>query len=288
MQKVKLITDSASDISVEHEQAYGIHVLPFKLALDGVSYTSRIDFDNDRFYELMEAAKGLPVTSQLTPYELETVFAACWQEQYTDVIYVSINAEGSQTYSNAVLAAQSFFDGHPEAEGRFHIYNIDSGTYTGCYGYAVVEAAKRLAAGEPAEAAVSFIRDWCARSAACFVPYTLKYAGKSGRIPSAAALVGNALGIKPLMFLHDHEIKTVGKVRSEKAVIPAVAGRTAEEMEPGAPYCIVYGSDLEIRDAMAAEMTARVGYPPVDFYQVGAAIATNAGHRLTGVLYRLK
>ena len=52
MAKVLIVTDSASDISYEDEKLYGIKVLPFKIALGDRSYISRVDFDNEKFYEL--------------------------------------------------------------------------------------------------------------------------------------------------------------------------------------------------------------------------------------------
>lgn len=60
------------------------------------------------------------------------------------------------------------------------------------------------------------------------------------------------------------------------------------DIEIGAPYIIVYGDNTEIRDQMAEEMTRLLGYEPVDFYQIGAAIAANAGPTVTGVIFKEK
>ena len=142
-----------------------------------------------------------------------------------------------------------------------------------------------IADGFSAEATVAFIKDWCENSVAIFVPYTLKYAAKSGRIPAIAAHMGNALGIRPVMRLHDHQIVAVGKVRSEKNIIPEVIQRSTMEMLGGSPYCVIYGSDESLREEIAARMTERLGYPPADAYQIGAAIATNSGPKIIGLAY---
>jgi DegV family protein with EDD domain len=247
MEKIKLMTDSASDISYENERLYDIQVVPFKLAVGERTYISRVDFDNEGFYKIMEEYDGIPLTSQVTPYEFVEIFEGHYKNGYTDVINVIINSRGSATYSNACLAESEFYEAHPEAAGSFRIHNIDSSTYTGCYGYAVVEAGKMIRNGRPAAEIVEFIKDWCASVAANFAPYTLKYAAKSGRIPSLAAFVGNTLGIKPIMRLHDHEIVSVGKVRSEKQIIPELMKRTVAEMEEGSPYCIVYEATIPWR-----------------------------------------
>jgi DegV family protein with EDD domain len=288
MDRIKLMTDSASDISYENEKKYDIQVVPFKIAVGDKTYISRVDFDNEKFYKIMDEYDGIPLTSQVTPYEYVTLFEEHYKNGYTDVINVNINSKGSATYSNACIAEENFYSEHPEARGRFRIYNIDSSTYTGCYGYAVVEAGKLVFDGKPAAEIVGYIKDWCGSAVAYFVPYSLKYAAKSGRIPSLTAFVGNTLGIKPVMRLYDHEIVSAGKVRSEKQIIPEITRRTTEDIKKGTPYCIVYGSDREIAEEMAAAMTAALGYPPADFYQIGAAIAVNAGPKVVGVIFKQK
>lgn len=288
MEKVKLMTDSGSDISYENEARYGIQVVPFKIALSDVSYISRVDFDNDRFYRMMEESDSIPVTSQITPFEFAEIFEEHYSSGYTDVINVSINSAGSATHENSLLGAQDFFNAHPRAQDRFFIHNIDSSTYSGCYGFAVVEAAKMLEAGHSAVSVVRYIKDWCENVSAFFVPYTLKYASRSGRIPGIAAHMGNALGIKPIMRLCRHEISTAGKVLSEKQIIPELIKRTVCEIEAGSPYCVIYGSDPSLRDEVAAAAAKYLGYAPADSYQIGAAVAANAGPKVAGISYRMK
>ena len=51
MSKIKIMTDSASDISYADEQKYSISVIPFPITLGDKTYTSRVDFDNDQFFQ---------------------------------------------------------------------------------------------------------------------------------------------------------------------------------------------------------------------------------------------
>jgi DegV family protein with EDD domain len=288
MEKIKLMTDSASDISYENERLYDIQVVPFKVAVGDRTYISRVDIDNDMYYKIMDEYEGIPMTSQVTPYEFMMFFEEHYKNGYTSVINLSINSHGSATHSNACLAAEEFYSVHPEAEGRFKIYNIDSATYTGAYGYAIVEAGKMVKAGKSAQEIAAFIIDWCQNVCVYFTPYSLKYAAKSGRIPSLAAFMGTALGIKPVMRLCDHEIVSAGKVRSEKHIIPELSKRAFAEMEPGSPYLVVYGSDLSCGKELEETMKAELGYPAADYYQIGAAVATNSGPKVAGVIFRRK
>lgn len=288
MSKIKFITDSASDISAQDEQSLGIQVLPFLVSFGDKAYLSRVDFDNERFYEMLEAAQTLPTTSQITVFQYGEVFEAAYAEGCTDVINTAINSEGSGTYNSACLAASMFYESHPEAKKSFRIYNLDGAGYTAMYGYAVVEGAKLAQQGKAADEIVAFMQDWIDHCAIYFVPYTLKYASKSGRIPSAAAFVGELVGLKPVMRIFDHKIVTDDKIRGEKKIVPTITKKALADMEPGTPYVAICGSVPADGEAIAAAMTEAVGYPPVACYQVGAAIAINAGPHVVGVAFRAK
>lgn len=288
MAKIVLMTDSASDISVENEKNYGIKIICFQHTFGDKTYTSRVDFDPKKYYQMLEEYPDIPSTSQITPFEFQEIYKTEFEAGCTDLIYVSINSKGSATHDNAVMARELFFDDQPEARETMRIHIIDGRVYTGGYGYAVVEGAKMLQQGATAQEVVDYITDWCDHCQIFFVPYTLKYAAKSGRINGATAFLGNALGIKPLMWIKDQAINDVAKIRGEKNVIKSVLEHSVAEMKPQSPYLIVYGSDPALREEMEKAMTAAVGYPPVDAYEIGAEIAANAGPKVVGVIYYKK
>ena len=89
MSKIRILTDSASDISERHEKKYNIKVVPFKIAMGDKSYVSRVDFSNDKFYSMMEAYDGLPLTSQFTAFEFQEVFEEMYKDGVTDVIFTN-------------------------------------------------------------------------------------------------------------------------------------------------------------------------------------------------------
>lgn len=288
MEKIRIITDSASDITVENEKDLDIRVLPFQIALGDNSYTSRIDFDNDGFYELMDRYDEIPKTSQITPYEFQELYLEEAEAGYTDIILVLINSHASSTYGNSVMAKENFFDEHPEYEGKVRIYNIDGKGYTAIYGVPVVNGAKMVKEGKSAEEIDAYIRNAIDNRRIYFGMYTLKYAGKSGRIPSAAAFVGDKLNLKPIMKICDNEITTGAKVRGEGKLIPKIVDMSLADMKPGSPYEVIYGDDVSVRDEIENMMRERVGYGPAGYYQIGAAIAANAGPRTVGLAFELK
>lgn len=280
--KVVLMTDSASDIAREAERAYGIKIICFEHVFAGKTYKSRVDFDNQKYYEMLEQFDGIPATSQVTPYEFERIYEKQLQDGCAELIYVSINSKGSATHANAILAREQFYQAHPQARTGMKIHIIDGKTYTCGYGYAVVEAAKMLQNGVSAGQTAAYIQDWCDHCQIYFVPYTLKYAAKSGRINGAAAFLGNALGIKPLMVIENQAINVAAKTRGEKNAVKAVIENSAAAMKPGSPYCLVYGNNPQDCETVRAAMVQKVGYEPAMVCQIGAEIAANAGPKAGG------
>lgn len=285
MSKIRIMTDSASDISYEDERKYGIAVIPFPVTLGGKTYLSRIDFNNEQFFELMAQHDEIPKTSQITTYQFQRIFLEQAQDGVTDLIMVLINSQGSATYDNSVQAIDGFYEEHPEYKGTMNIHSIDSAGYNASYGTPVINAARMVQEGSSAEEIVRYLTDILPRREIYFGIYDLSYAAKSGRIPTAAALVGSALNVKPVMKIFDHSITTAAKCRGERKVIEKIVKLSVADMEPGSPYDVMYGSDPacleEIRDAMVQQ----VGYEPTATYQIGAAVAANSGPRVVGVAF---
>ena len=284
MSKVKIFTDSASDLPVGYEDQYGIGMFHFPINVDGKEYLERVDFTPDEWYQVLESQEKLPTHAQITPFQFEEAFTQAVQEGYTDLIYVSINAAGSATHQNAQGAAKTVMEAHPEVS----ITVIDSGTYTYAYGYGVVEAAKMAQRGETPQNIVAWLQDWMSHCVALAAPYTLAYAKKSGRVSCAAAFVGELLGLKPIILFANGEPETVAKVRGEKAVIPYLVQATKDSIIPKTPYSIVCGSEHSQQQAalLAKALEKELGYPCEIKAPIGAAISINAGPKVAAVIFR--
>ncbi|MDO5147245.1 MAG: DegV family protein [Eubacteriales bacterium] len=288
MEKIRIITDSVSDISFEMEKECGIDIVPFSVVLGEKSYTSRVDFDNEGFYRLMEQYDEIPKTSQITAYQFEEMYYDYFQKGYTSLILVLINSEGSATFQNAKMAAESLYEEHPECKGKLAITCHDGASYSGAYGEPALRAAKMVQEGAGSEEINRYLWETLKRRRIYFGIYNLKYAGKSGRIPSAAAFVGDKLGIKPIMKIWDHAITTAAKCRGEKKLISKIIDMTEEDMVPGSEYQLVYGSDISCREELEQKITERLGYGPTGYYQIGAAVAANSGPKVVGTIFQSK
>lgn len=287
MRKIQIMTDSASDISVADEKQHNISVIPFPVTLGGKSYTSRVDFDNEGFYALLAEHDDLPTTSQITPFQFVDIYLNQARAGVTDLILVLINSRGSSTYDNSVQAIRLFHDDYPEYPD-FRVHSFDGMGYNACYGAPVVEAAKMLEAGAGVEEICAYLEDILPRRQIYFGIYDLKYAAKSGRIPTAAAFLGNKLNLKPVMKIFDREITTAVKCRGEKNLVQKTAQLSQADMEPGTPYQLIYGCDESCLEEIRAAMREALGYEADAVYQTGAAVAANAGPKVVGVAFTRK
>lgn len=287
MRKIQIMTDSASDISAADEKQHNISVIPFPVTLGGKSYTSRVDFDNEGFYALMAEHDDIPTTSQITPFQFVDIYLQQARAGVTDLILVLINSKGSSTYDNSVQAIRLFHEDYPEYPD-FRVHSFDGMGYNACYGVPVVEAAKMLEAGAGVEEICAWLEDVLPRRQVYFGIYDLKYAARSGRIPTAAAFLGNKLNLKPVMKIFDREITTAAKCRGEKKLVEKITQLSLSDMEPGTPYQLIYGCDESCLEEIRAAMREALGHEAEAVYQIGAAVAANAGPRVVGVAFTRK
>ncbi len=285
MGKIRIMTDSASDISYADELKYSISVIPFPISLGDKSYISRVDFDNEQFFSLMAQYDEIPKTAQITPFQFTEIYLREAMAGVTDLILVLINSNGSATYSNSVQAIDLFYEEHPEYQDVLRIHSFDGMGYSALYGAPVVNAARMQEEGASVEEILQYLTVILPRRQIYFGIYDLKYAAKSGRIPTAAALVGTALNMKPVMKISDNCITTAEKCRGERKLVKKVSEISIADMEPGTPYELIYGNDAACLEELQNLMVEKLGYKPDAVYQIGAAIAANSGPRVVGVSF---
>ena len=143
-------------------------------------------------------------------------------------------SKGSGTYQAAVLSRELFYEEHPEAKEQLAIHIIDSKTYSMAYGVGVIEGAQLVQTGASVQEVIAHIEDWLEHTRPVFIPLNLQCVKKSGRISPAAAFVGDAIGLKPLITFEDGEARIIGKARGERKAISALVERCMKERRPGA------------------------------------------------------
>lgn len=274
MKKVAVVTDSACDIPVEMEQKYGVNILPFTITVDGKSYVEREDLTFEGYYDILTTCEGLPSTAHITMMRFLEEFCRYDDEGYDDVLYVSINSGGSNTYSAATMAAENFAEERPDSKMKIHI--VDSHTYSMTYGYPVCMAAKKLKNGAEIGDVIAYLNEEFAQWEVVLSVFTLRFIKKSGRISAAAAFAGELLGLRPIITIIDGETATAAKVRGDTAVMPGLVKYLTEHLVPKGKY-MVGTTDMENGKMLAKLCKQAVGYAPEHIFLLGAAVATNTG-----------
>ena len=283
MTKIKFLTDTASDLPLIQTEAAGVDMLSFMLTVDGDSYQEQRDLSKAEFYDLLEHSNELPSTSQITAFTFIEIFHKYYDEGYTDVIYVSINAKGSATYQNACNARETLYEDYPDARNRMRIHILDSGNYTMTYGYPVMQAKKMADDGKSVEEILEYLHHWLDNVGVYFLPMTLKFVKKSGRLTAASAFAGELLGLRPLIRISHGDISVSEKIRGEKNIVPRITDKICSVIQKDSPYLVIHGRSAEYAEQVAAALTEKLGYPPADISKIGSAVAINAGYDLTAV-----
>ncbi len=227
----------------------------------------------------------VPKTAQITPFQFQEIYLRQARAGVTDLILVLINSKASSTYDNSVQAINMFYEECPEYRERFHVHSFDGMGYSVQYGSPVVHAAKMCTEGASLEEILTYLMDILPRREIYFGIYDLKYAAKSGRIPTAAAFVGTALNMKPVMRIYNQAITTAAKCRGERKLVEKVAQMSIADMEPGTPYELIYGNEAADLEELRQLMVRQLGCEPAAVYQIGAAVAANSGPRVVGVAF---
>ena len=287
-QKIKLMTDSVSDISKDRAESLGIHMLYMPVSVDGKALREELDFTKEEFYGMIDHAAEYPSTAQITPFEIMDAYEQIAAEGYTDLIHVTIGSGGSGTYANALMMREQFYEEHPETADRIKIHVVDGRNYTATYGYAVTEAAKKLARGAGVAELIDYLEDWTTHAGLYFVPLTLKYVKRSGRVSAAAAFAGELLGLKPFCRICNCKSSVIQKIRGEQNIIPKMVEVVQADIQPHSPYLVLHACEVEEAKALGAALTKALGYPPAGYWNIGASICCNAGPHVFGFVIKRK
>ena len=287
MRKIRILTDSASDIPKAAARELGIRVLPIPILHEGKVYSERVEFTDEEFYDLLHHSKTIPTTSHIVMYTYLAEYKKALEEGCTQLLNVTINSLGSSIYSAACLAKQVFYEELGEKASGMRIEVVDSKTYTIAYGIAVMAAARMAMQGRDLDGILEYLNDWFDRLELLFSVYSLDFVKKSGRVSCAAAFVGELLGLRPIIVFINGAAAVIDRVRGNRNVVDklvATAKKRAEDPQ-NYPVVIACGTPVKEGGELAEKIAAAFGLDGVEVYSVGASIAINSGPDVVAVVY---
>jgi len=204
---VALVTDSTASLSAATAAEHGVTVVPVQVVIGATSYDESGAEDSVTPQMLADALKSwTPVsTSRPNPETMLETYEKLAADEAEAIVSVHISAELSGTFESALLAARR----SPVPVTLVDSRQVGMGT-----GYAVLAAAEALAAGADADTAGEAARARAAETTSLFYVDTLEYLRRGGRMGTAAALLGSALAVKPILRVEDGRIEPFEKVRT--------------------------------------------------------------------------
>lgn len=284
MDKIKIMTDSASDITLADAEKYGIHIIPINLTIDGKSIKDRFDITIEEFYDYLETHSEIPKTSQITVNDHLEEFKK-FSDEYS-IIYVPISSKGSGSFQSANIAKNEILEDNPNAD----ITIIDSMSYSYGYGYWVLEAAKMVQNGAKKDEIVSMIEKGLATNSILLAPLTLDYLVKGGRISSTAKIFANVLDINPIMAIEGGLVTSRDKIRGKKKVISKMVDILNEEADHSSdkPIIIMHGMLPEIAQKMKEKLLEKTEFKNVITAEIGPCIGIHTGPGAYAFIYPKK
>jgi len=273
---IRIITDTASDITAEESEKLGISLVPLVTSFEDGPFPMNTKADFDRFYEKLRACKQLPVTSRPSPQSYLDLYEQA-KEAGDEVLVLSLSSGLSGTLESAHVAKQM--------SGYDRITIIDTQQAVMSQRILVEHAVKMKNAGESLRSIVHDIMDLRERVTVVGVIGSMVYLRKGGRIPPALGVIGDALQIKPVITLKG-VIETIGKARGLKAGY-AMAWKHMEEdgVDPSFPVIFGYTSSIEQCQSFMESTVERFPVQETSIAQVGGIIGTHLGENSIGAAY---
>lgn len=283
MQKIKIITDTGSDIDLKTAKEYDVELLPIKIIVNDKEYKEGYDFSKDEFYKILAEYDGIPSHSQVIPFEWLEAIEKSVENGYNEIVMFPINQNGSSTFKSALDARMQYFNEHKDSDVK--IYIINTLTYSGGYGYGVLKCAEMAKNGKSISEILEFSENWFASYELYCVAFDLKYAKKSGRIGKAAAIAGELLGIKPVICLTDGKAETYSKARSIQKAVDTIVETVKERIKDNSVLIVHYGLNKDDGKKFVKDLKKEI--PTNETYEatIGACISSNIGPEVLAIGY---
>ena len=210
IEKIKIITDSTSDLISYIVNKYDIEVLPLLLFFGEESYYDGLDISLHSVLEKIRMGEVFPTTSQIIPQRFYDCYKKYLDEGYK-IISIHLSSKMSGTYQSACMAKEML-----ETDD---IIVIDSVNVTAGLGLLVIKACELSEQGLNINEIEAKILKAIPHVKSALAFETLENLVKGGRISKTAGIIGHLLGIKPILAVKDGEMVVIDKVRGSKKAI---------------------------------------------------------------------
>lgn len=276
-----VVTDSTADIPEDLIEKYGIKVIPVNVILNGKTYKDGVDISRARFYDEFDSYQGM--STEAIRYEDYALEFMKMTRKYGEIIIIHCSSHLSKNYSVAVKVNAEF-----NGDGACRVEVIDSCQCSMGMGMMVLAAAAAVQQGAPFQHVISIIKKTHAKMNSYMALPTLKYLKKNKKITGVKALIGSAMGVKPVLeFTEDGKMEIKTKLFGEqKNMILSMMDRIKKDVA-GRPInlSIIYAGNKNLVQNLKDVFQATFDCRDIYVAQFGPAITINAGPESYAVFF---
>lgn len=274
---VAVVTDSSAYLPDGFANRHAVHVVPLHVLIDDRSGLDGVDIGPADVAAALVGRRTV-TTSRPNPDEFVRTYRRLLDDGADGIVSVHLSRELSGTWDSARLAAQEV--------GVDRVRVVDSRTAVMGLGFAVLRAATAAIGGGDGAAVENAAVAAAARTTTFFVVETLEYLRRGGRIGSAAAFLGTALAVKPVLHVKDGHIVPLEKVRTtHRAVMRLVdlaeQATGADTVELAVHHLGAHERAVELATRLDERISPSSGCV---VSELGAAIGAHTGPGMLGVV----
>ena len=279
MAGVAVVTDSTSSLDSADAARAAVSIIPLQVVIDDLSRPES-DVRPREVAGALRAGRQVS-TSRPTPEVIGNTYAELAGAGYDAIVSVHLSSKISGTCGAAEVAA---------ASADIPIVVVDTMTLAMAVGFAVLTGAEVARAGGGPSEVVSSVRRRAAASTTYFYVDSLEYLRRGGRIGTAAAMLGSALAVKPLLTVIDGEIRPYERVRTESKALTRLAELSLEALARvaalnGAVDVAVHHLDnLDGARRLVDRLSAEVRAGDVVISEVSAVLGVHVGPGTVGIV----
>ena len=272
---IRILTDTASDISLDYALKEDISLVSMKVNINNKEYIDKVNLSNDEFYQLLESSKDFPKTSQPAPLD----FIKCFKEakrNNDDLICILVSSNLSGTYQSATLAK-----GLVDYE-RIHL--IDSQSATLGMTILVQEAKKMIKEGKDVKTIINNLEELKKHIKIYASVNTLEYLSKGGRISKAVATIGDMASLKPVITISEGKVAMVGKAIGINKAISMICKKIDNQIDTNYPvYTVCTQGETNVNKLITKIQSQNIQIN--DTMQIGPTIGSHVGPEAFGIVY---
>jgi len=281
MGKVAIVCDSTANIPQALVDELDLTIAPLVLIWDNQILQEGVDIPPGEFYSKLANSKSMPSTSQVTPETYKKIFKNLLADG-KEVLVLTISSGLSGTMDSAIQA-KAEFPGKP-------IELVDSLSTSMALGFPALLAARAAKKGASLKECKQIAEKACTGTGVFFVVDTLDFLHRGGRIGGAAALVGNAFNLKPILTVNAGKIDSAAKVRTQKKAVEKMMDMVADRLA-AAKSCrlsVLHANAPTQSDEIMSALIQR--FHPVEtvFSEVSPVIGTHTGPGTVGVAFLIE